>query len=130
LKARLSGLAFSQIDPDKVRWYIDQIMLKGAAISGCAIPNTEFFAEIIGDELLAFISDFGYGDLSYEEIVLALRINAKGGYVYPSGLELEPVSFLGHCFNIDYFSKVMSNYLKIRSLMDRKFQNIIDGYSV
>jgi len=123
----LDGLSFNQIE-DKVRWYIDQIMLRGAAISGCAVPNTEFFAEIIADELLIFILDFGYGDLSYNEILLALRLNAKGGYKYPTGLDLEIVPFFGNCFNIDYFSKVVSNYKIMRGLLDRKLQNYLDGY--
>lgn len=127
IEARLDGLSFNQIE-DKVRWYIDQIMLRGAAISGCAVPNTEFFAEIIADELLIFILDFGYGDLSYNEILLALRLNAKGGYKYPTGLDLEIVPFFGNCFNIDYFSKVVSNYKIMRGLLDRKLQNYLDGY--
>lgn len=128
VSARLDGLSFSQINQDKVRWNIDQIMLRGAAISGCVVPNTEFFAEIIAEELLTFILEFGYGDLSYSEILLALRVNAKGGYKFPSGVDLEIVPFFGNCFNIDYFSKVISNYKIIRNGLDRKLQNIIDGY--
>jgi len=102
-------------------------MLRGAAISGCAIPATEFFAEIISEELTEYILNYGYADLTYAEILLALRINSKGGYRYPTGIELEPVVFFGHCFNIDYFAKVISNYMAIRNLLDRKLQNIIDG---
>lgn len=103
-------------------------MLKGAAVSGCALPNTEFFAEIIAEELLSFIMDFGYSDYAYDEIILALRFNAKGGLKYPSGTVIEQVQFLGTCFNIDYFSKIMENYKIVREVLDRKFQNIIDGY--
>lgn len=122
------GLAFCQIDDKNVRWHIDQIMLNGAAISGCSLPNTEFFAEIIADNLLDFILNYGYGDYSYEEILLAMKLNSKGGYLYPSGLELETIVFSGTCFNIDYFSKVISNYSKIRTMLDRKLQNVIDGH--
>lgn len=128
IDARLNGLSFCQIDEDKLRWCTDQIMLRGAAISGCTIPGTEFFAEIISEELRNYILNFGYKDLSYEEILLALRINSKGGYKYPSGIDLEPVAFFGNCFNVDYFSKVLNNYMAIRNMLDRKLQNIIDGY--
>lgn len=128
IEARLTGLSFCQIEESKLRWHIDQIMLRGAAISGCIVPGTEFFAEIIGEELSEFILNFGYKDLTYAEILLALRINSKGGYKYPTGIELEPVVFFGNCFNVDYFSKVLSNYMAIRNMLDRKLQNVIDGY--
>lgn len=128
VEARLDGFSFNQIEENKLRWHVDQIMLRGAAISGCAIPATEFFAEIISEELSSFILNFGYEELTYAEILLALRINSKGGYKYPSGIEIEPVVFFGNCFNIDYFSKVMSNYMAIRNLLDRKLQNFIDGH--
>jgi len=103
-------------------------MLRGAAICGCSVPSTEFFAEIIAEELLTFISEFGYKELTFEEILLAMRMNAKGGFKFPTGLELEVVPFFGNCFNVDYFSKVILNYMTIRKFLDRKLQNIIDGY--
>lgn len=127
IKARLESVSFCQIEEEKVRWHIDQIMLKGAAISGCPLPNTEFFADVISEEIKAFILEFGYEELTYAEIILALRINSKGGLRYPSGIELEQVTFFGNCFNVDYFAKVLSNYMAIRNIMDRKFQNFIDG---
>lgn len=128
IEARLTGVSFSQIEYDTVRWHIDQIMLRGAAISGCCVPATEFFAEIIAEELTNFISNFGYSELTYEELLLALRINSKGGYKFPSGIELDSVPFFGNCFNIDYYSKVLSNYLSVRKMLDRKLENHIDGY--
>ena len=127
IAARLDSVSFCQIEQSKIRWHIDQIMLKGAAISGCPLPNTEFFADVISDEIKAFILDFGYEELTYAEIILAMRLNSKGGLKYPSGLELETVVFFGNCFNVDYFAKVISNYMTIRNILDRKLQNFIDG---
>jgi hypothetical protein len=128
IDSRLSGLSFGQIEENNLRWHIDQIMLRGAAISGCVVPATEFFAEIIAEEISVFILEFGYRDLSYDEILLALRINSKGGYKLPTGIELESVPFFGNCFNVDYLSKILLNYMAIRNILDRKLQNIIDGY--
>ncbi len=129
-EARQIGVSFCNIPVEEMQWYIDQIMLRGAAIGGCAVPNTEFFAEIIGEELAIFIKDYGYGELTYEEILLALRLNAQGGLKHPSGMDIEPVHFFGVCFNIDYFSKIMANYMSFRTQLDRKIQNKIDGYSL
>lgn len=128
LAARQKGVSFCQIPKMEIQWHVDQIMLRGAAIGGCAVPNTEFFAEIIADELKLFIINFGYSELTYEEILLALRFNAKGGLRHPSGLEIESVPFFGVCFNIDYFSKIIFNYMQMRNQLDRKIQNKIDGY--
>lgn len=128
INARIDGVSFSQIEQDNVRWHIDQLMLRGAAICGCKLPSTEFFAEIIADELTELIVNFGYSELTYLELLLAMRINAKGGFKFPSGLDLETISFFGNSFNVDYYSKVLNNYMTIRNLLDRKLQNFIDGY--
>jgi hypothetical protein len=106
---------------------IDQILLRGAAISGCALPSTEFFAEIIGEELEIFIKDFGYSELTTEEILLAMRLNSRGDFKYP-GETIEKVIFFGNCFNVEYFSKILYNYMVLRNILDRKIQNTIDGY--
>lgn len=127
IAARLESVSFCQIEESKLRWHIDQIMLKGAAISGCALPNTEFFADVISEEIKSFILEFGYEELTYHEIILAMRANSKGGLKYPSGIELDQVVFFGNCFNVDYFAKVISNYMAMRNILDRKFQNFIDG---
>lgn len=128
IEARCIGNSFSQMNKTDLRYSIDQIMLRGAAISGCPLPQTEFFAGFIAEELSAFINEFGYGKLTYNEVLLAMRINSKGGLRYPSGLELDQIVFTGSCFNVDYVAKVLSNYTAIRFQLDRKFENQIDGY--
>lgn len=109
---------------------VDQIMLRVAAISGCALPNTDFFAKFIAEEIIKFILDFGYGDLTLEEILLAFRFNARSGLRYPNGELIESVNFTGVCVNVDYISKVLANYISIRNYLDRKLQNKIDGYEL
>lgn len=109
-----------------LRYYIDQIMLRGAAICGCPLPQTEFFAGFIADELSIFINEFGYGEFTYEEILLALRLNSKGGLSTPSGINITQVEFSGTCFNVDYMAKVLSNYLSLRKFLDGRFKNEID----
>jgi hypothetical protein len=108
-------------------------MLRGAAVCGCNIPDTDFFAKFIAEEISAFILDFGYAELTLAEIILAFRINAKGNfknYANFIGLDIEQISFYGNCINVDYVAKVLSNYLTIRNLLDRKLQNKIDGYEL
>jgi hypothetical protein len=128
IAARLDGNSFSQISDSDQKYGCDQIMLKGAAISGCALPQTEFFAEIISVQICEFISKFGYEQLTLAEIILSLQMNAKVGLRYPSGLEVEQVPFVGSCFHVDFLSRVLSNYMTIRNLLDSKFKNFIDGY--
>jgi hypothetical protein len=105
-------------------------MLRVAAICGCALPNTEFFAKFIAEEITNFILCFGYADLTLEEILLAFRFNAKAGMKYPNGEQIEPIFFTGCCVNVDYIAKVLANYMSIRIFLDRKLQNKIDGYEL
>lgn len=128
MEARQDGLPFSELDEDESKTSIDQIMLRGAAICGCPLPHTEFFADIISDEIKKFVNDFGYSDLTLEEILLSLRVNSKGGLRHPSGVEIEQVGFIGNCFHVDFLSKVLNNYFAFRTNLDRKFQNHLDGY--
>ena len=128
LKARNSGLSFCEINEDLVRSSIDQIMLRGAAIYGCSLPQTEFFASFIAEELTKLISDFGYAELTIDEILLSLNINCSSRAKFPSGLEIEEVVFSGTTFNVAFIAHVLENYMKIRNILDRKMQNIIDGY--
>jgi hypothetical protein len=129
LQARLDGLSFCQIEGNDLRVATDQIMFKGAAISGCPLPNTEGFAEVIADELISFINEHGYAELTLSEILLAMRLNAEGGNRHPgTGNYMETVAFTGNCFNIMYVSKILSNYILFRNHLDRKFENKINGY--
>lgn len=128
IDARCKGESFSQMSSGDLRYCIDQIMLRGAAISGCPLPQTEFFAIYIAEELSTFINEFGYGELTYQEVLLAMRLNSGGGLRYPSGIELDQIAFTGSCFNVDYIAKVLANYKDIRLQLDRKFENQIDGY--
>ena len=130
VESRMVGLSFGQLDEDDSKLAVDQIMLRVAAICGCALPNTEFFAKFIAEEITNFILEFGYADLTLEEILLAFRFNARAGLKYPNGEQIETVFFTGNCVNVDYIAKVLANYMSIRVILDRKLQNKIDGYEL
>lgn len=128
LSARLQDAPFASLSEKKQKTATDKIMLSGAAISGCALPNTEFFADIIADEIKIMITEHGYDNLTTAEILLALRLNANGGYKFPSGVELEIITFFGNCFNVYFLCKVLGNYMRIRYILDSKFKNYLDGH--
>lgn len=128
IECRLAGLSFCQLDQKAIRVITDKIILNAAAITGCPTPETEFFAEILSEQISIYLEQFGFGELTYEEIILAFRLNTKGGLRHPSGLEIERIEFFGSCFNVDYLSRVLSNYMTLRNYLDRKFENFIDGY--
>lgn len=128
LKARVVGLSFCEIDKDLIRATIDQIMLRGAAIYGCLLPQTEFFANFIAEELEDMIFYFGFSELTEKEILLALRLNCITGIRLPSGLEIDKIPFYGNTFNISFISAVLENYMKLRNNLDSKIKNQIDGY--
>lgn len=128
IKSRLEGLSFCQLEGNDLRVATDKIIFVTGAIVGCPLPQTEGFAEIISNEIVIFINQYGYEELTLDEILTALRLNAKGGLRFPTGIEVDHVSFTGNCFNIVYLSKVLSNYKSFRDILDRKLQNFIDGY--
>lgn len=128
ISARSVGLSFCEIKPSDIRAIIDQVMLKGAAIYGCTLPQTEFFASFIADELEAIILGYGFSELTESEIILALRLNCISGIRFPSGLEIEKVVFSGSTFNVYFISNVLEKYMRIRNMLDSKIKNQIDGH--
>jgi hypothetical protein len=116
------------MDDKETKLALDQIMLRGAAMCGCALPNTDFFADFIACELEIFINQYGFTEFTLQEILTALRLNESQNLRFPSGLEIERVVFSGNCFNVAYISKVLGNYSVLRNMFDRKLQNHIDGY--
>jgi len=107
---------------------IDQIMFRGAAICGCPLPQTELFATYIAEEIKKYILDFGYGELTLDEIVLAFRINVGGRIKNSLGEDLICVDFYGHAINVSFIGKILSNYLVIRKSLDTRILNLLDGY--
>lgn len=125
---RLIGLSFCQLDDDSLKTSVDELILKASAITGCALPHTEFFADILTKEIVSYINEFGYGELTIDEIIFSLRLNAKGKLKWPSGVEIEQIKFSGNNFNIDFFANVLFNYFQLRDILDRKCQNFLDGH--
>lgn len=128
IAARLDGFSITQLDESTTRTTADQIMLQAAAIVGCPTPETEFFAEVLSNTMMSYLKKFGFGELTLAEIILAIELNTQAEFRFPSGLEVEKVSFFGVCFNIDFLSRILSNYMIFRNHLDRKLQNFIDGH--
>lgn len=124
-EARGSGVSFEDMDKDDREVASDEIMLRIASICGCALPNTDFFAKYISEEIEHFIMKFGYSGYTLEEIILAFRLNS-GGY----GVGYDHVQFTGVCVNVDFIAKVLINYSEVRKTLENKIKNKIDGYEL
>lgn len=129
IEKRLSGLSFCQLAGDDLKHSVDQLILKASAIIGCHLPETEFFADVLTVEIIEFINEMGYGELTIDEIIFAIRLNTRGGLKYPSGIDVEITLFRGSHFNLDFLSKVLGTYTTLRGILDRKLQNYLDGHN-
>ena len=126
--ARCDSKRIVELDEADRKIAAAQIVFTGTCLTGCNTPSTDAFMDALCEEILIFITEFGYSDLTEEEINLSLRINCKGGYKFESGLDIRPIQFTGYTFNVNFLADVLSNYISIRKMLDRKFQNFIDGY--
>lgn len=116
------------MNSDEVRYVCDQIIVRGAALYGCDMPQTEFFAEILSKEFSAYLLEFGYEDLTLEEIILALKINADGNFINPLGEDIGQTAFFGNFIHVSFVAKILHAYLVLRNGLEAKFKNHIDGY--
>lgn len=128
ISLRLEGNSIETIEIKKLSGYFDSIIVRISAITGIKLPETNSFKEVLIKEMLSFLLNFGYENLTMEEIIFAFNLNAKGGLRYPSGTDIEPVALFGEHLSVDYVSKVLANYMAIRNLLDMKFINEISGF--
>lgn len=126
--ARISDISLFTFDKKELPGIFNTILLRICALSGSTLPNDESFIFIIREELIDFILNFGYEDYTASEITLAFDINCSINLKYPSGIDANRISLFGQYLSVDYISKILFNYSGLRNLLDRKFQNQIDGY--
>jgi len=119
INARLSGDAICDIRKEELSVLADVAIFKIAAIAGLSLPTSDKFADVLNEELLILLTEFGYTDITFEELVLAFRINyqhyrTSGGHVF------QPIIPYSTFFSINYASAVLDNYKSIRQIIERK----------
>lgn len=122
------SLSISLLDKKDLLEGFDEVLFKITAITGIGLPNTDLLIKFLKEQIIDFLLEFGYEDLTIEEISLAFMINAENNLQTPSGIELQYIENFGKYINVYHFSKIVHNYMAIRNLLDRKIQNQIDGY--
>jgi|GEM_PF-1765924 hypothetical protein len=127
IKSRQGGKPFSDLHGNDRYHFLDQVIARIAASTGCDLPQSDFFAKIIGEELDGVMVDFGYDKLTLSEVIFAIRLNSNHAAMkIPS--EIEPIKFTGRIVNSYFLSNVLSNYMMLRAMLDRKLQNFLDGH--
>lgn len=129
IKSRQAGKPLSELEGNDRQSFLDQVIARVAAGCGCELPQSDFFAKIVSDELDGMLVDFEYDKLTLSEVVFAIRLNSNPKAMrVPSGIELDSVIFSGRTVNSYFVSRVLSNYMILRTCLDRKLENHIDGY--
>lgn len=128
IQARCEGASFCEMAEEELTWSSDQIIMRGSALYGSKIPDSDFLGTFISEEIITFINDFGYTELTLAEILLAMRMNTKSDIRWEAGDNIAQVAFTGEYFNINFLSAILSTYSRLRMIVDRKIQNKIDGY--
>jgi hypothetical protein len=128
LDARLDGISFCELNDTDLRIATDKIILNCSAIVGCEMPYTELFANVLSEQIITFLMDFGYSSYTLSEIMLSMRINCTQRFMISDVVDIEEIMFVGRCVNVNFISKVLKNYALLRNSLDRKLQNFIDGH--
>jgi hypothetical protein len=127
--AMMSGKKLNEMDDDALRYVADQIILKGAAIYGCGVPDSELFASVLSKEIIAFFLEFGYEDVTLSEIMLALNLNLFGKVIpNPLGEDLMTIEFKGNFIHVSFLANVLKNYSVLKTNLMSKLKNYLSGY--
>lgn len=120
--------SFCDMDTDKKDIVSDKVMMYCVSMYGWTLPANQIISSLVSEEIKIFLSRHFYSCLSEEEIFLALRINYSPDLSFPDILDIGRVYFINAQVNAGIVSKIIDNYMKLRVFIDRKLQNIIDGY--
>lgn len=127
IELRKKGKSFFELDESETRLATDMIMIDGSSLYGCPLVFSELLASAISRQIENYIND-NYPEISDDEIIFALQINMQSDIRFPSGELIPVVEFYGSQFNVSFLVKVIEKYMRIRNILDRKLQNLIDGY--
>lgn len=117
ISARKKGTALCDLTPEEFDVSLTGIIFQVSVICGCQLPTHEAHINALEKEFGIFLKDNGYYGLTTEEILTAFRMNAN----FKLQDKVETYSAV---FNIDFASKVLRQYLKPRSEIDRKAINV------
>lgn len=128
-KARLSSNSIIQYSATEALEILNRILISSCNISGLPMHDDKIFSEQLKKDLLNFFLEFGYKLLNEEEFLLAFKINAWGQAKFLDGTSIPQIEPTGKFINVMFCAKVLGNYMTVRSIFDRKMENIIDGYA-
>ncbi len=121
-------MSISQIEVADLTEILGDVLINISVITGHKAPANELYLELLIEELKVYLYEYGFDNLTIQEIILAFRLNCKCNFRYPSGDYAEPVSIFGEYISVDYVSRVLHTYLTFRNILDSNLKNIIDGY--
>lgn len=128
---RISGLSVLETPIDESIVLSDLCIFKTSAICGFSLSTSKEFADILNEEFRILLLDFGFSNLTFDEIIMAFRMNARGGYRYSgSGDFIQRVNSYSSFFSIDYAAQVLNNYMAIRNAIDSKIKDFIETKGV
>lgn len=128
VEARSEGLSFCEMAEEELAWAVDQILIRGVALYGCTVPESDFLGKFFAEEVTKFLLNFGCSELTLEEILLAMMLNCKNDVRLPNGDFIQPIHSIKIYFHVQMLSEILDNYMLLRHGLNRKIQNQIDGY--
>lgn len=111
VKARSKGIAFDDMSEQQFDAALTGIIFNISVICGCQLPVNENHINALEKEFSIFLKDYGYTNLTSEEILTAFRMNAAGQLQ-------DKIEVYGSVFNLDYAGKVIRQYRDKRFHLD------------
>ena len=122
------GLSIFQIKDEELITEFDETVFRISKISGVDIKNDETDIELLKEEFIIYLKNFGYLNYTIEELLLAFRLNSNPTFFQKNLLELEKIKCTAKYLNVAYMAEVLNNYNQFRVFVEKKIKNIIDGY--
>lgn len=117
--ARQVGLALVDLSQDEFEAALTGIIFNISVICGCQLPTHDAHVNALEKEFAIFLKEFGYGNLTPEEILTAFRMNANFRLQ-------DKVETYGALFNIDFAGKVLTQYRDKRWSLDHKLNQVYE----
>lgn len=128
ISARCSGKSISSFQKEKLIEGFRSVASSCIVLYGFFPINNENQMALLVSEMYSYFTKMDFDHLNFPEYHLALQLNAKGNLKIPVGVDLDQVRASSNTLNVKFISDVMCLYLEMRNNLDRKLQNLIDGF--
>ena len=128
ISSRCTGKSYGELKDEDKYAVCQSIVINGTVYHGFETITDDFMEALIKC-MSMFIDNAQYEDFTEDEFLLVLQLSLFDESVFPKGIDFEkPQKNGAKHFNMPLFANLLQQYRAIRTFLDQKIINKLNGY--